>query len=571
MRYWCFFVVLVCLCSFSQTEFVNTIYTAVLSPQSVVPVHSDTGGLGTAVCVYKRNDNPITIDCEVQFYEDSKYGPFYSGIYRGDETQNGELLYEFEVKIDSNFRQKFVLENKSFLSYLTNETYTTKQQESDFLNGKWYILITSPDYPFGNIRGQILHEHFMYARLENNDVVPPINEIDETHAHGLAVGSYTYYNPKKTASFVLVHDVEGANAIRLNEGKIGEIGATDYSFSDVDSPVREDVPYYSTTEERLLEDEQYLEIYSLGFPRGEVRGQLQTIDQLPAVSFTSRLDGLSVRPDHVSTYAKGCGLFSLDCSTFRLEYLVYHSVHSPTSAWMNLGDRYSNGVKIWPLARAEGPIYGSRLLTADEIVAFYQQRLYVTIESLIYPDGEIRGQIADTYTYYAYLTGTQLLPPKTTSAIGCATLRMNEVTNRGRILDFDVHFGSPDYKEFSVDLLHGDIGTEGEFMYNLGSTYGSLSNNNVFLSNTEVNYVGNENTYIQVGDPALAGGRGILRGQVYHIRNPCPFLTSLPDDNPKTPTSSWDKYELPTYIEWNSSSHLIPLLSIIVLLLVVLV
>jgi len=296
------------------------------------------------------------------------------------------------------------------------------------------------------------------------------------------------------------------------------------------------------------------QVNSLVHPNGEIRGQLQTIDQMPPVAFTTRLDGLSVQPNRVSTIARGCGLFSLDCLSLRLEYLVFHTVTTPTGAWMNLGDRYSDGIKLWPLARTRGPIYGSRLLTAEEVIAFYQQRLYITIESLVYPEGEIRGQISDTYSYYAYLTGTQLLPPVTTSSIGCATFRLDEETNKGRKLNYDVHFELAEAEEVSVELLNADIGLEGETIHSMGTTFSSVSGTDVFLTNTQVNLMGLEKTYVQVGEPTNPGGAGRLRGQIYHIVNPCPFLTSIPDNQPKTPTSSWDRYEVPTYIEWNASA-----------------
>jgi len=564
------FVLLLALCLFEpvQGNFIETIYTAVLSPDSVVPTRSGTGGEGIAVCIYNRNLVPASLDCEVQYFVDSVFGPFYAGIYRGNPSQNGDLIYEFDVEIDSNFRQIFTLDDINIIKEFSNETYSSKQQEHDFLNGNWYIIISSPDYQFGDIRGSLKHEHFMYARMSNGNVVPKIDETQKTNSHGLAVGSYSYFNPHKTANFFIMHDVSNASRITINEGKSGEIGFSDFAFSAASTSLIEDIIYTSTTEEKLLLEEQYMQITSLTRPNGEIRSQIFPIDQLPPVAFTARLDGLSVLPNHVATIARGCGLFSLNCKTLRLDYLVYHTVSTPTGAWMNLGDRYTDGIKLWPLARNKGPIYGSRILTADEVIAFYQQRLYITIESLIYPEGEIRGQVSDTYNYYAYLTGTQLLPPLTTSSIGCATLRMDEVTNKGRILNYDVHFELDEYEEVSVELLHADVGLEGETLHTMGETFASISGTDVFLSNSEVNFVGTEKTYIQVGHPSNAGGAGKLRGQVYHIINPCPFLTSRPDDNPKTPTSSWARYEVPTYIEWGNSSSSFHMLSIIVLVII---
>ena len=532
-----------------SSEFVSTVYTGVLSTEAVVPSQSDTNGNGVAVCIYSRNASPKTIDCEVQFSLQSQFGPYYSGIYRGNPSQNGPLLYEFEGEIISNFRQRFFVED---LILDDGSTYTVEEQEHDFLNGKWHILITSPNLEYAALRANLLQEHFMYARLENSNVKPSIYNSDSIDSHGLIIGSYSYFDPFKTAEFVLSHDVEGAIRAGLYEGEIDEIGPADFVF---ESPgeITQTVSYSLDMESRLFNDEQYFQIDSITYTNGELRGQMNTIDQMPPVSFTARLDGANVIPK-VTTLARGCGLFSLNCHTLELEYLVHHTTSDSTIAWINLGDKYSNGVKMFPLPRSEGPIYGSRILTADEVLSLYQDRLYVTIESLVYPNGEIRGQISDTYNYYAYLTGTQLLPPITSSGIGCGTFKLDELTNDGRVFNYDITFTLPEFEKVTVDLMHGDIGLSGEKLYNIGETFNIVSGTNIQLSSNEANFVGTEKTYIQVGEIKLDGTGGLLRGQILQLNNPCPFITTLPDNNPHTPTSSWQNYEIPTYFEWNNAS-----------------
>lgn len=544
--------------SFSFSEFVKTVYVAELLTDSVVPSVTSNNGNGIAVCIYDRNDFPKSLDCEIQFYIDSSHGPFYAGIYRGSPFENGELLYEFQGQIQSNFRQIFSLEDIIFDQYdyySSNDIlYSINEQEYDFLNGNWYIVITSNDYEFGAIRGSLLQEHFMYAKMDNNQVVPVISENNIPNTHGITIGTYSYFNPFKIANYYIVHDVDIASNIEIRQAKEGEIGGGNYIFSSTISPIEESVSYTSTTEFYLLDDEQYIQIISPQYPNGEIRGQLHAINQFPTASFTARLDGLSVLPSSVSTIARGCGLFSLDCNNFLLEYIVYHTVTQPTGAWMNLGDRYTDGIKLWPLSRNEGPIYGSRILEPDEILAFYQNRLYITIESIVYPEGEIRGQISDTYNLYAYLSGNQLNPPLTTSGVGCGTFRLDEVTNKGRKFNYDIYFELPDTDYGTVELIHGDRGIDGENIATLGDSFTSVSGSNIFLSNNEVNFVGTEKTYIQIGDSTIAGGKGKLRGQIYHITNPCPFITSLPQESiSDSPTSFWRYYQLPTYIEWNGN------------------
>ena len=49
---------------------------------------------------------------------------------------------------------------------------------------------------------------------------------------------------------------------------------------------------------------------------------------------------------------------------------------------------------------------------------------------------QIRGQIGVEYQFYSYLSGTNVVPPVTTSSVGCATFRLS---SNNQALDYDIH------------------------------------------------------------------------------------------------------------------------------------
>lgn len=532
-------------------EFSRTVYTAKLSYASAVPSLGPIGAFGLAICIYDRNVEPAPImDCTIQHNLDMNNGPYIASIYRGALGQFGTIVYQFDDASTQYIRQIFEIND---INTVELPGYTAKMQEEDFLNGNWFIQLTSPDYVNGDIRGQLTHEAKIYARLSTETTGA------QESSTGIATALYRE-QPSKLATFSVVHSVARPIGIEIHTGQRDEEGPVAYTFKQYLSPVlSEEIGYTHDNEQDLFDDLEYIQVNSLDYTKGEIRGQLNTIDYLPPVSFTSRLSGSSVRPNSVITTAQGCGLFSIDCDTFRLTYLLFHSVQQPTEAWMNYGGAYENGRHLFSLPRGESPIYGEALLSSDYVLSFYQQQLFVTVDSLLYPNGEIRGQITDTYDYYAYLTGTETIPVTTTSGLGCATFRLMEETMDGTVLDYNIQYTLPSFdSDFVVEMLRGQPGGAGTLEVEFEQITSPVSGTDVRLTDTQVNHFGAESMFIQVGPPSVfVEEAGYLRGQIYHIRNPCPLLTTLPED-PSTPTSSFDQIVLPSYFDWNGSSSLSP-------------
>jgi hypothetical protein len=135
-----------------------------------------------------------------------------------------------------------------------------------------------------------------------------------------------------------------------------------------------------------------------------------------------------------------------------MEYLVVHNVALADRAQAAFGDPRTIGPKLFDLARAKSPIYGRVTLSASSQNALIFQQMYFEIFQPGQVTSTIRGQIEKKYEYYAYLSGSQLVPPITTSAVGCAAITVNP----NKVINYEIHHHVA--KPSAVVLSAGDVG-----------------------------------------------------------------------------------------------------------------
>lgn len=166
-----------------------------------------------------------------------------------------------------------------------------------------------------------------------------------------------------------------------------------------------------------------------------------TVPPPPAVVLGAVLRGDQEAPTPVTTSAKGTATITI--SPFRNEVLVSVSTEGlkdVVAAHIHVGSLGQAGPIIFPLyAAAEGPFTGTltKRLTKDSftpaggintfeeaINALLSGRTYVNIHTKVNPAGEIRGQIGPV-ALTASLSGTEEVPPVTTTATGTASIEIN--------------------------------------------------------------------------------------------------------------------------------------------------
>ena len=107
--------------------------------------------------------------------------------------------------------------------------------------------------------------------------------------------------------------------------------------------------------------------------------------------FTVTLNGQNVVPPTNST-ATGEGVFNLFEGN-RLQGVVNHNVQNVFQGNVRLGAPGENGRRVCRDATGPIPVRWDCRLSADEIAALNDGRFYVDLDTLDFPNGEIRGQI----------------------------------------------------------------------------------------------------------------------------------------------------------------------------------
>mgnify|MGYP006284567443 CR=1 FL=1 len=174
----------------------------------------------------------------------------------------------------------------------------------------------------------------------------------------------------------------------------------------------------------LLQRKLYVNIHTVEFPAGEIRGQLA-----PAADyhFRANLHGSNEAPP-VFTQANGALLLELHSDTLvvsgRFQELDSdYNLDIGGGSHIHLAYAGSNGGVEIPLNQSldddnRGGVYNALdnkfVLTTDQMTALMERRLYVNIHSVNNPAGAIRGQIVPQTAralLRAAVSGTQEVPP----------------------------------------------------------------------------------------------------------------------------------------------------------------
>jgi len=317
----------------------------------------------SASCVVQHNIGELR-NATINFGERGSIGPV---LYEFDVSQGWTLVKYFEFDVAS-------LEN--------------------LLDGLWYIQLSSLDFPDGEIRGQIEHRDRFYSILTPQNTIPRSSGTD---AHGIALGSYDYQ--RNSLIFDLVHDVTSAQSTNLGMAPLGRVGPIIDTFEG-DSPIFPIAITSASETANLFSDSLYLDIRSRSNPRGDIRGQFITIDYIHA-GWTALFPG------------DGAALLSYNCDTRMLEYVIVHDISA------NGGDLRTDSTNYPLPGRAQSPLYGSQLLSPENEEDLFDDRLQLRING---SPASIEATVNDNIEYYAYLSGTNVVPPITSRFVGILQL-----------------------------------------------------------------------------------------------------------------------------------------------------
>jgi hypothetical protein len=281
---------------------------------------------------------------------------------------------------------------------------------------------------------------------------------------------------------ILVADIDNIIAAHIHQGGPGVNGpivATLYTAADGPfdpaHPITASAPLASVVMTDLVTGQYYVNIHTMDFPAGEIRGQL--IPYAPPQKFSSLLIGENEAPTPVTnTQASGVGYFTL-ISSDTLTYVVHVSnIVSITAAHIHYGPNGVSGPVVSAIYTGTGsfgpgnPVAGSLQINGIALVNLLTNYLYVNVHTVTHPAGEIRGQIGGANTFAACLIGAEEVPPVTTLAGGTGILALDA---DGKTLDYRVMVQNID-KITMAHIHKGDVGANGPALFTLYNGTGAF-------------------------------------------------------------------------------------------------
>lgn len=269
----------------------------------------------------------------------------------------------------------------------------------------------------------------------------------------------------------------------------------------------------------LLAGRTYVNLHTLLFPGGEIRGQIAP------VNFQVELNAANSGPSVTST---GWGLGNLTLVGNELTMNVTYRgltgearqahIHGPANPDQSAGVLVDLAPVNGGGFGASGIFSGTVTLTPQQLSWVIDGRTYINIHTPLYGGGEIRGQIvpqSSAVPLTAVVSGLAERPtPLTNNASGSASFSLE-----GHWLSFNVEYSGLSGAGIGAHI-HGPTNTTGSapVMVNLEpfaggplGTNGTLSGK-VLLTTTQRNAVLNGLTYVNIHTPSNPGGE--LRGAI---------------------------------------------------------
>jgi hypothetical protein len=257
--------------------------------------------------------------------------------------------------------------------------------------------------------------------------------------------------------------------------------------------------YPEADEASILAGLAYVNIHSVNFGGGEIRGQI--------VDMVSFIDAQQENPVNAST-ASGFGLFMIDRTAKTLTYYIRYNglVGAEVAAHIHGAANYrTNAGVVHPLP-AGATKTGVWNYPAASEQAILDGMTYVNIHSTAFPGGEIRGQIVCSVNP---LDRTQEVPPTNTSSNGCAFCGIDR---NAKTLGYDIQLALAGSTEVAAHI-HGfaDAGVNAGVLNPLAAGARKIGVWNYPNAAAELGIL-QEKTYVNIHTNVFGGGE--IRGQI---------------------------------------------------------
>jgi len=400
----------------------------------------------------------------------------------------------------------------------------TATQENQLLGGLFYVNIHSTVHPGGAIRGQLR------ANLTHSAHLTPEQEVPPTPSTRSGSAVLTYNPVTRSLTYRILHNITNASIAHIhgvapdgiNAGILIDLG------SGV-SPIAGAVTLTLPQEAALMKELLYINVHSVTFPSGEIRGQLRAVEAVPEFTHTALLNGQTEVPPLTNDF-HGVGLFALDRASQSLWYSIYHSVTDATAAHIHgpSGVGTNSGI-LFDLGIASSPLQGSIGLSAAEMAQLGNHLWYVNVHNPAFPSGAIRGQIETVHKYACALQGRQEVPTITTAHRGAGIFAYNPAT---RELGYQIHhsLGAP-----TAAHIHGPArpGVSAGIVHDFGSAANPIMGSVILTAGQEL-LLRQGLLYVNVHSSLNPAGE--IRGQILPVDGRAePFMTAVISSLQETP------------------------------------
>lgn len=227
------------------------------------------------------------------------------------------------------------------------------------------------------------------------------------------------------------------------------------------------------------------------------------------------LNGAQVVPS-VSTTAGGYAKFTLN-SDSTVTYFVTTWLLSGTAANISTGASGVNGPVLFSLSGGPTTWSGqTTALGATDIAHLQASGLYVDVDTVANPGGEIRGQIVPRPILFgAHLTGDQETPKNNSSAMGDATFQVN---SNGTIT-YNVTVSG--LSGTAAHIHTGGFGISGPITFSLSGGPTNWSGTTAAMTAAQFDLLQTEGMYVNVHTVAKPNGE--IRGQISPTEIPYGF------------------------------------------------
>ncbi|HAD12199.1 MAG TPA: hypothetical protein DCF33_07145 [Saprospirales bacterium] len=326
------------------------------------------------------------------------------------------------------------------------------------VEGRYYVLIRTVNYPQGEIMGKLEHIGFFGSLAPVNGIqqLPP--PIPPTPGFGFS-STTPSGDLDSLTTWVFINNIL-PTSVALHIGEPTQNGPQLFEFGPSQIPGWY-VQKYAVTEQQLTDFAQgrmYIQVKTAANPDGAIRGVMKNTLRK---GYAFDLCGIQMVPP-TSSDALGVAVASVDLANCYLNYKAITDglASVPVDAYFAQANVGANGIAFHGMPLTEPIIAGSHEIMAVLGPIIENGGSYVQIGTMGNPNGEIRGQVRRGFTCPEVVSATSL---EQVTEVNVSPVPFNDFLNvsltskesfEARLIMHDI-LGAPAYVQ-NINIVQGE-------------------------------------------------------------------------------------------------------------------